>query len=437
MRVYDLIFKKREAQALTKEELDFLISGYANNNIPDYQISAFLMAVYFQGMSKEEIAYLTLAMANSGDKIDLSCIPGIKVDKHSTGGVGDTTTLILAPLVSSAGIPLAKISGRGLGHTGGTIDKLEAIPDFKVNLTHDEFINQVKKINLGICAQSSNLVPADKKLYALRDVTATIESIPLISSSIMSKKIASGADAILLDVKVGSGAFMKTLKEARNLALTMVKIGKLVNKKTSALITNMEEPLGSMIGNALEVKEAILILNGKIKDSPLKEVSLTLGAHLLKLGGKARNFKEGWIKINQLLNEGKGIEKLKELIKFQGGNPKAVEDLNLLPQASIFKKVFSPYSGYISKIDAQKAGYAAMLLGAGREKKEDKIDLGVGIILNKKVGDKVNKGEVLAEILGNLKEKVKISEEVLLSAFYFSKKAPQVSKLILDFIERQ
>ncbi|RYG74621.1 pyrimidine-nucleoside phosphorylase [Lentibacillus lipolyticus] len=400
MRMYDLIEKKRNGEALLPDEIHFFIDGYTNGDIPDYQVSAFLMAIYFQGMTEAERAELTAAMAASGDQIDLSPISGIKVDKHSTGGVGDTTTLILAPLVASAGVPVAKMSGRGLGHTGGTIDKLEAIPGFHVELTNDEFMNLVNKNKVSVVGQTGNLTPADKKLYSLRDVTATVNSIPLIASSIMSKKIASGADAIVLDVKTGAGAFMKDYQDAKELAEAMVSIGNHVGRKTMAVISDMSQPLGRVVGNALEVKEAIDTLRGN-GPSDLTELCLELGSHMTVLAGMANSADEARKQLSENLNNGKALDRFKTFLSSQGGDSQVVDNPDLLPQAAQQIELTAKKSGTVSGIIADDVGTAAMMLGAGRATKESAIDLSVGIVLHKKIGDPVKEGEPLLTIHTN------------------------------------
>lgn len=397
--MYDIIEKKRDGYPLGKAEIDFFVHGYANGDIPDYQASALLMAIYFQGMDDEESAHLTMAMARSGDMLDLSEIDGVKVDKHSSGGVGDKTTLCLIPLVASCGVPIPKMSGRGLGHTGGTIDKLESIEGFHVEMTKEQFIRQVNDIGLAIIGQSENLAPADKKLYSLRDVTATVNSIPLIASSIMSKKIASGADKIVLDVKVGSGAFMKDVNSARKLAKTMVEIGKNVGKETVALLTNMDEPLGFAIGNALEVKEAILALKGE-GPKDLTELMLELGAHMVVLGEKADTLEEAKAMLTTNIENGKALQYFKRLVEAQGGNAEVIDTLSF-KEATYQIDVFAKEAGYVAEIAADELGRASMLLGAGRRTKDDVIDLSVGLYLHKKVGDRVTKGEVLCTIHAN------------------------------------
>lgn len=400
MRMIDIIEKKRDGSALTKQEIEFFIEGYTNGSIPDYQMSSLLMAIFFQNMTDEERANLTMAMVNSGETIDLSAIEGVKVDKHSTGGVGDTTTLVLGPLVAACGVPVAKMSGRGLGHTGGTIDKLEAIEGFHVELTSEQFVKQVNELKVAVIGQSGNLTPADKKLYALRDVTGTVNSIPLIASSIMSKKIAAGAGAIVLDVKTGDGAFMKTTEDARALATAMVRIGNNVGRKTMAIISDMSQPLGRAIGNSLEIVEAIDTLKGNGPDD-LTELCLTLGSQMVVVGEKAETLEEAREMLLAVIEDGSALEIFKQFIKWQGGNEKIVDDVSLLPQAAFKFEVPASEDGFITFMEADEIGTAAMLLGAGRATKESEIDLAVGIILNKKVGDAVNKGDSLATIYSN------------------------------------
>jgi pyrimidine-nucleoside phosphorylase len=403
MRMVDLIEKKRDGDALSKEEIDFIIQGYTDGSIPDYQISALTMAIFFQGMTEHERANLTMAMVESGDQIDLSQINGKKVDKHSTGGVGDTTTLVLGPLVAAVGVPVAKMSGRGLGHTGGTIDKLESVDGFHVEIENDEFIKLVNQNKIAVIGQSGNLTPADKKLYALRDVTATVDSIPLISSSIMSKKIAAGADAIVLDVKTGAGAFMKTLEDSRELAKAMVRIGNNVGRKTMAIISDMSQPLGFAIGNALEVKEAIDTLKGEGPED-LTELCLTLGSHMVLLAEKAATIEEARKMLENAIQDGSALEKLKVFLSSQGGDASIVDDPSKLPQAKYIFELASKEDGYVSEIVADEVGTAAMLLGAGRATKESVIDLAVGLILRKKIGDTVKKGESLVTIYSNFED---------------------------------
>lgn len=400
MRMVDIIEKKRDGQELTTAEINFFIEGYTKGEIPDYQASALAMAIYFQDMNDRERADLTRAMVESGDTIDLSAIDGVKVDKHSTGGVGDTTTLVLAPLVASLGVPVAKMSGRGLGHTGGTIDKLESIAGFHVELTREQFIDLVNRDNVAVIGQSGNLTPADKKLYALRDVTGTVNSIPLIASSIMSKKIAAGADAIVLDVKTGDGAFMKTQEDAEKLAHAMVRIGNHVGRKTIAIISDMSQPLGFAIGNALEVKEAIETLQDK-GPKDLTELVLTLGSQMVILAGKAKTSEEAKEMLLDAIHSGKALAKFKEFLANQGGDASIVDDLTKLPQAKYKIELPAKQSGYISRMVADEIGVASMILGAGRATKEDVIDLAVGLVLHKKVGDKVEEGESILTIYSN------------------------------------
>ncbi len=403
MRAVDIIEKKKHGFELTKEEIYHIIHGYTKGEIPDYQMSAFLMAVYFKGMTPSEISDLTMSFVESGDQVDLSAIDGVKVDKHSTGGVGDKISLIVIPLVALAGVPVAKMSGRGLGHTGGTIDKLESIKGFRTELSPEEFINNVNTYKMAIVGQTANLTPADKKIYALRDVTSTVDSIPLIASSIMSKKIASGAEAIVLDVKVGSGAFMKSLDEAKSLAETMVGIGNSLGRKTVAVITNMDQPLGHEVGNSNEVIEAINVLSGKGAEDET-QVALTIAAHMCVLGGAYGRFDEAFSALNETIVSGRAVEKLKELIKIQSGDPMVVDDISLLPHADTSIEIKAEASGYVNDIDAEEIGVAAMLLGAGRRTKEDSIDFGAGISLKRKLGDWVEAGDVLCVLHTNLSE---------------------------------
>lgn len=427
MRAYDLILKKRNGGELTTAEIEFLISGYTAGEIADYQMAALCMAIYFQGMSIRETADLTMAMAYSGVVNDLSGIEGTVIDKHSTGGVGDTTTLIVAPLVASCGVPVAKMSGRGLGHTGGTIDKLESIPGFQTEISQTEFVQQVNQIKLGLIAQTEALVPADKQLYALRDVTATVDSIPLIAASIMSKKIASGADGFVLDVKTGRGALMQNYAQSEVLAKTMVAIGKKVGKPTVALITDMDQPLGYAVGNALEVKEAISVLSGQ-GAADLTDLCLHLGAEMLVLAGHSPNQESGYKVVEQKLKSKAGLEKFRELISWQGGDPRVVDDLSLLPQASYQTEVRSRQSGYVSSIDALKIGSIAMQLGAGRKTKNSSIDLGVGIELKAKVGGYVERDQPLAVIHSN--QPLQQEPQLVLNAFSISQARPQQRPLI-------
>ncbi|HBA0377583.1 TPA: pyrimidine-nucleoside phosphorylase, partial [Enterococcus faecium] len=394
MRMVDLIEKKRDGNELSKEEIEYIVTNYTNGKIPDYQVSALLMAIFYQDMTNEEITNLTLAIANSGDVIDLSSLEGIKVDKHSTGGVGDTTTLILAPLVASVGVTVAKMSGRGLGYTGGTLDKLEAIPGFQIELSDEEFVRIVNESKVAVIGQSGNLAPADKKLYALRDVTATVDSLPLIASSIMSKKIAAGADAIVLDVTTGDGAFMKNIEDARRLAKTMTSIGKLANRETVAVISDMSEPLGEAIGNSLEVVEAIETLQGNGPED-LVEMCYALGSQMVVLAGKAKTTDEARTLLQEALESGKALAKFKEMIQNQGGDPAIVEHPERILTARYTMELPAKQSGVVSKIVANELGIAAMMLGAGRKTKEEDIDHAVGLKLHKKIGDTVTKGESL------------------------------------------
>ncbi len=396
----DIIEKKRNRQELTTEEINFFIKGYTDGTIPDYQASALLMAIYFQNMNDRERADLTMAMVESGDKINLSKINGIKVDKHSTGGVGDTTTLVLGPLVAAVGVPVAKMSGRGLGHTGGTIDKLESITGFHVEISTEEFIKLVNENKIAVVGQSGNLTPADKKLYALRDVTATVNSIPLIASSIMSKKIAAGADAIVLDVKTGAGAFMKTIQDAEELARAMVQIGNKVGRETMAIISDMSQPLGYAIGNSLEVKEAIDTLKGH-GPKDLTELCLTLGSQMVYLSKQAKTIDDARKMLEEVITNGKALDKFKQFIASQGGDPSIVDDPEKLPKANYVVELPAQQTGWIEEIVADEIGTAAMILGAGRLTKESMIDLAVGIVLHKKVGDKVEKGDSLLTIHAN------------------------------------
>lgn len=400
MRMVDIIEKKRDGQTLTKEEIEFFIEGYTNGDIPDYQASSLAMAIFFQDMNEEERAALTMAMVNSGDVIDLSKINGIKVDKHSTGGVGDTTTLVLAPLVAAVGVPVAKMSGRGLGHTGGTIDKLESIDGFHVEISEADFIKLVNENQVAVIGQTGNLTPADKKLYALRDVTGTVNSIPLIASSIMSKKIAAGADAIVLDVKTGNGAFMKTLEDAEALAHAMVSIGNNVGRNTMAIISDMSQPLGRAIGNALELKEAIDTLNGQGPED-LTELVLTLGSQMVVLAERANTLEEARQLLNEAIENGSALDKFKTFLENQGGDASVVDSPELLPTAEYQIDYKAKSSGVVSELIANEIGVASMMLGAGRQTKDDDIDLSVGIVLNKKVGDNVNEGESLLTIHSN------------------------------------
>lgn len=429
MRMYDIIMKKRNGGELTGEEIRFFVDGYTRGEIPDYQASALMMAVYFQKMTEAETYELTMAMAHSGDMLDLSAIRGVKVDKHSTGGVGDKTSLALAPMVAACGIPVAKMSGRGLGHTGGTIDKLESFPGFTTALTAEQFIRNVNSIGIAIMGQTADLAPADKKLYALRDVTATVDNMSLIASSIMSKKLAAGADAIVLDVKTGSGAFMKEEAAARALAEEMVKIGKNAGKKTIAVISDMDQPLGFAVGNALEVKEAIDTLNGH-GPHDFVELCLTLGSQMLMAGGRAEDTETARRILKQAISDGSALGKLAEFVEAQGGDGSVVYQPDRLPAASIRKTVLSPAGGYVSRIVCDEIGICSLILGGGRETKESKIDISVGLVLCKKVGEPVKPGEPLAVIHANDESRAAEAERRFLAACSISEKSPGKNSLI-------
>lgn len=435
MRPYDIILKKRNGQELSTDEITTLINGYMSGEVADYQMAAWAMAVFFKGMTPRETADLTMAIVNSGEQVDLSGIKGVKVDKHSTGGVGDKTTLILGPLVAAAGVPVAKMSGRGLGHTGGTIDKLEAIPGFNTALLRDKFIDSVNKIKIAIGGQTGNLAPADKRLYALRDVTATVDSIPLIASSVMSKKIASGADAIVLDVKTGSGAFMKSVDQAVILAEAMVKIGSEVGRQTVALITDMDQPLGHTVGNALEVKEAIECLRGQ-GPKDLTELCLALGSQMVFMAGKAASPEKAREELERILYQGAGLEKLKELVKNQGGETSCIDDPGKLPESRMTILVKAKVAGYVAALEAERIGIAAMTLGAGRETKESNIDLAVGVRLEKKVGDRVEPEETLAILYVNDDSKTEKAREIVSQAYSISDQPVQPHKLILGYVDK-
>jgi pyrimidine-nucleoside phosphorylase len=433
MRMIDLIHKKRDGEILTQEEIQFIIQGYTKGSIPDYQMSAWAMTIFFQGMTAEETAHLTMAIVESGDQIDLSSIEGIIVDKHSTGGVGDTTTLVLAPLVASCGVPVAKMSGRGLGHTGGTIDKLESFEGFSVELENQAFIELVNKNKLALVGQSGNLTPADKKLYALRDVTSTVDTIPLIASSIMSKKIASGADAIVLDVKVGSGAFMKSPERAKELAQAMVDIGTEVGRQTIAVISDMNQPLGRAIGNALEIKEAIDTLQGT-GPQDLEELCLTLGSHMLCLAKKAKDQTEAREMLKEKINNGEALQKLVQFVQAQGGDPSHVLQPEKLPHAKYQVEVQSLQAGFVQSIEAEEIGNLAMLIGAGRPTKEADIDLAVGIVLHKKVGDAVEKGDTLATLHLNTENDHDVHTQKLIQTYTLSSSKPAKLPLVYEEI---
>jgi len=432
--MYDIIMKKRGGEALTREEIRYLTKGYTRGEIPDYQVSALLMAIFFRGMNEQETYELTMAMAESGDMLDLSKIHGIKVDKHSTGGVGDKTSLALTPMVAACGIPVAKMSGRGLGHTGGTIDKLESFPGFNTALTREQFLENVNRIGIAIMGQTADLAPADKKLYALRDVTATVDNMSLIASSIMSKKLAAGADAIVLDVKTGSGAFMKTEKDARALAEEMVKIGKNAGRRTIAVISDMDQPLGRAVGNALEVREAIDTLRGQGPDD-FTELCMALGSQMLMAGGRAKSAEEARSMLQAVVEDGRALKKLSEFVEAQGGDPEAVHHPQLLPAAKIIRPIPAPAEGYLSHITCDEVGICSLILGGGRQTKESQIDLSVGLVLNKKVGDFVERGEPLAMIHANDEEAAKAAESRFLAACSITESSPGQTSLIKAVIQ--
>ncbi len=427
--MYYLIFKKRNGGELSREEIAFFVEGYTKGEIPDYQVSALMMAIYFQKMNEQETLALTMAMAGSGDMLDLSQIQGVKVDKHSTGGVGDKTSLALAPMVAACGLPVAKMSGRGLGHTGGTIDKLESFPGFTTSLTRQQFLDNVNRIGIAIMGQTADLAPADKKLYALRDVTATVDNMSLIASSIMSKKLAAGAEAIVLDVKTGSGAFMKQEADARALGEEMVRIGRNAGRRMSAVISDMDQPLGRAVGNALEVREAIETLQGGGPED-FRELCLVLGSQMLMAGEKARSREEAEKMLKGVIQDGSALEKLAQFVEAQGGNPQAVYRPELLPRADIVKTVPAPVSGYVSHIACDEVGICSLILGGGRETKESRVDLSVGLVLNKKVGDYVEAGEPLALIHANREERAAEAERRFLAAVAIGGTAPEKRSLI-------
>ena len=433
-RMYDLIEKKKNGEELTKEEIEFIVQGYTDGSIYDYQMSAFLMAVYFQGMTKQETFELTMAMEASGDTLDLSEIKGIKVDKHSTGGVGDKTTLVLAPMIAALDVPVAKMSGRGLGHTGGTIDKLEAFPGFLTSLPEETFIQNVNEHKIAVAGQTKNLAPADKKIYALRDATACVDSIPLIASSIMSKKLASGADGICLDVKVGSGAFMKNEADAQCLAKTMVDIGASANKKVVAVLTNMDEPLGNAVGNTLEVMEAIDSLKGN-GPKDLMEVVFALGSQMLLMAGRASSEEEANKLLQSTIDSGSAYDKFKEFVKIQGGNPEDVDHMESLLSAKVVSDVVALKDGYVAKIEAEQIGHASMIMGGGRASKEDDIDLSVGIILRKKVGDFVKANEPIATVYANDSSLCEKAKEEILDSYQFSDTKTQGKPMVIKTIK--
>jgi pyrimidine-nucleoside phosphorylase len=433
MRTVDLIQRKRDGKELAPEEIEFLVEGYTNGAIPDYQMSSFLMAVFFSGMSDREVSRLTECMLRSGDTVDLSAIPGVKVDKHSTGGVGDKTSFIVAPLAAAAGVVVPMMSGRALGHTGGTLDKLESIPGFRTSLTAEEFQKQLAELGLCFIGQTEELAPADRKLYALRDVTATVESIPLISSSIMSKKLAEGVDALVLDVKVGSGAFMKKQVDARHLAAMMVGIGRRMDKKVVALITDMNQPLGYAIGNALEIMEASQTLQNA-GPADLTKLSLELAARMIHLGKKAATLEEARRIAEQHLVDGSAYRKFKQVVAAQGGNPQALDKFELLPNATGMREIASPRAGYVSSINAEDIGVASNMIGAGRDKKEDSIDPAVGIILEVKTGEKVDTGSVLCRLYYTKEDRVEEAAEMVEDAFRIAAQKPDERELILEVV---
>ena len=429
MRMYDLIMKKRDGGVLRREEIEYMVREYTADRIPDYQMSAMIMAIYFRGMNAEETSALTLAMAHSGEMMDLSAIAGVKVDKHSTGGVGDKTSIALTPMAAACGVKIAKMSGRGLGHTGGTIDKLESFPGFDTSLTSRRFVRQVNEIGVAIMGQTADIAPADKKLYALRDVTATVDHMSLIASSIMSKKLASGADAIVLDVKTGSGAFMKNEEDAFALAKEMVTLGRMAGRKTVAVISDMDQPLGFAVGNALEVREAIQTLRGE-GPADFTALCMTLGAQMLIAGGAASDEREAYAMLRRSVEDGSALKKLAEFVEAQGGDPAAVYDTSLLPAASLVREIASDRAGYVSHIDCQEVGICSLLLGGGRETKESVIDLSVGLVLHKKVGDYVAAGESLATVYANDEEKLRQAAERFLGAYRFAAEPSPRGELI-------
>lgn len=435
MRMYDLIIKKRNGGALTKEEITFMVDGFTRGDIPDYQMSAMMMAIYFVGMNEEETLWLTMAMAESGNMLDLSEIQGIKVDKHSTGGVGDKTSLALTPMVAACGVKIAKMSGRGLGHTGGTIDKLESFRGFSTEISINQFLQNVNEIGIAIMGQTKELAPADKKLYALRDVTATVDNLSLIASSIMSKKLAAGADAIVLDVKTGSGAFMKKEEDAFALAKEMVKLGQNAGRNTIAVVSDMDQPLGNAVGNALEVKEAIETLKGK-GPADFTELCLTLGSLMLVVGGEAKTEEQGRKMLQQVIEDGSALDKLAEFVKAQGGDERMVYHPEQLPKASLRDAVLASEDGYVEKILCDEVGICSLILGGGRETKESEIDLSVGIILEKKVGASVKKGDVLAYLYANDQQKLNIAKKRLLKAYKFSQEERKEGPIVIGIVKQ-
>ena len=435
MTIVDVITRKKLGQELDREAIELFVEGAATGSVPDYQLSALLMAIRLNGMTDRETTDLAMAMTKSGDTADLSGIAGVKVDKHSTGGVGDTTTLILAPLVAACGVPVAKMSGRGLGHTGGTLDKLESIPGMSVEMSEEDFIRQVNNIGLAVIGQTGRLAPADKTLYALRDVTSTVDSLPLIAGSIMSKKLASGADAIVLDVKTGSGAIMRTLEGSLELARTMVRIGDLAGKPVTALVTGMDQPLGTHVGNALEVKDAIDVLSGRTTGD-LLDVSLLLGAHMLLLAGRVRTPEEGAALLKEVLASGAGLEKFRQMIRAQGGNPAVCDDLSLLPQANVRKDLLAAENGYVRSMDTTALGMAAQAMGAGRIRKTDVLDYSVGYILTARVGDRIEKGQKIGTIFARNEAEAGKAEKDILSAITLSRTEVRRSPMCYAVVTR-
>lgn len=435
MTIVDVITRKKLGQELDREAIELFVEGAATGSVPDYQLSALLMAIRLNGMTDRETMDLAMAMTKSGDTADLSGIAGVKVDKHSTGGVGDTTTLILAPLVAACGVPVAKMSGRGLGHTGGTLDKLESIPGMSVEMSEEDFIRQVNDIGLAVIGQTGRLAPADKTLYALRDVTSTVDSLPLIAGSIMSKKLASGADAIVLDVKTGSGAIMRTLEGSLELARTMVRIGDLAGKPVTALVTGMDQPLGTHVGNALEVKDAIDVLSGRTTGD-LLDVSLLLGAHMLLLAGRVRTPEEGAALLKEVLASGAGLEKFRQMIRAQGGNPAVCDDLSLLPQANVRKDLLAAENGYVRSMDTTALGMAAQAMGAGRIRKTDVLDYSVGYILTARVGDRIEKGQKIGTIFARNEAEAGKAEKDILSAITLSRTEVRRSPMCYAVVTR-
>lgn len=434
MNMYDIIYKKRQGQVLTREEIEFFVQGYTDGSIPDYQAAAFLMTIFFQKMNSEETYILTDAMRHSGDVVDLSAIKGIKVDKHSTGGVGDKTTLIVGPLAAANGVPIAKMSGRGLGFTGGTVDKMEAIPGYKISLTEQEFIDLVNRVGLSVIGQTGSIAPADKAIYALRDVTATVDNLSLITGSIMSKKLAAGTDAIVLDVKCGRGAFMENLEDAEELSRTMVDIGNADGKKTIALITDMNQPLGKAVGNSLEVIEAIDTLKGQGPED-IEELSVILAGYMIFLGGKAKDPEEGRLMAKESITKGTALAKMREYLEGQGADPAIVDDYTMFPQSQHQLDYVSEEAGYIQEINAGKIGMASQHSGAGRERKEDDIDLSAGIYLYYKVGDKVEKGDTLFTVYGNDKARLEKAVEEAAQAYSFGPEKPDQNPIVLKVVE--